>query len=627
MSQPRTLAIRLLPQPGESIDSWLEALARRSWTSLSSLLDALSLPTPERTSPLLAGLPTHLLRRLEKQLALPPGHLDQTVLSPGLFGRRSAPHWRFCPKCLHQTQGRWSIRWWLPWTFACTTHHTLLPNRCPICLKEPREFLPRQVHRHPPGHCMRRTGRRSVCGADLTTTSLIQLDPQHPVLQAQRELDALRTDRHANTDSVFTAVEERLSRRTHALQDDLKVMGSTAQDVWSHMLRSATSATTEFGAWRTQNAGQKILTRDFLQQEYEEGGKPLHEIADHLSLPRAFVIQRAKDLGVTIYRGSRPLPLDDEWLRDQYINRVRSAEDIGQETGVCGGVVLHRLEYLNVPRRPVGIRSSIQLNRKLDESVPRDIRAAVEGTIGGWLRLRRFQIHMRFPTLLATVHYLGGSQGRLAMQFSRLEEAIGAELFHRSVRHEPQRPTTRGASLLHDLDEPNIQHLMHDALGSRIEPLPDQATIDAAIALVDGERAALTTLHSHAPPPDRIRVPPPILPLLEHLLEHADRDTYSAQIHASTGIPFNTIYKQLKRFEDAGWLASRRETAHERRPRGGRGRTYYALSAAARRLALRGLLNNRGELRKWTSAWDKTLDTTMGRPLEPAGQSNPKGHG
>ncbi|MEV6673932.1 TniQ family protein [Streptomyces sp. NPDC051162] len=627
MSRPRTLAIRLLPQPGESIDSWLEALARRSWTSLSSLLDALGLPTPERTSSLFTGLPAPLLRLLEEQLALPTGHLDQTVFSPGLFSHRSAPHWRFCPTCLHQSQGRSPIRWWLPWTFACTAHHTLLHSLCPRCLKPPREFLPRPVHLHPPGHCMRRSAQRTVCGADLTTAPPIPLAPPHPVLETQKALDVIYVDRHSGPDSVFTAVEKELAQRAHSLPDDLEAMSSAARDVWSHILRSATSAATEFGAWRIKKVGQEILTHDFLRQEYGESGRPLHEIADSLSVPRAFVIQRAKDLGVTIYRGSRPIALDDEWLKDQYINRVRSAEDIGAEAGVCGGVVLRRLEQLDIPRRPFGVQSSTELNRKLDESVPRDIRAAVEGTLGGWLRLRRFQIHMQFPTLLGTAHYLGVAPGRLAMQFGRLEEAIGAELFHRSVRHEPQRPTARGTSLLNDLDNPHIRQLMHNALGPQIETLPDQASIDAAVALADGERAALTALDPHTPPPTHLRIPPPILPLLQYLVEHANQATYSAQIHARTDISFTTIYKQLKCFEEAGWLTSRRETAHERRPRGGRGRTYYTLSPTARRLPLRNLIDDPGKLRKWTAAWDEGADTTMGQRLELAGQTTPRGRG
>ncbi|MFJ5179762.1 TniQ family protein [Streptomyces griseoviridis] len=136
--EPRTLAIRVLPQPGESLDSWLEALARRSWTALSALLDALGLPTQERTHHLLTGLPPEMFQRLKKRLNLRAVVLEQSVVPAALFGRR-APHWRFCPQCLSEGQGRFPIRWWLPWTFACTKHFStdaapaVTPSRACSC--------------------------------------------------------------------------------------------------------------------------------------------------------------------------------------------------------------------------------------------------------------------------------------------------------------------------------------------------------------------------------------------------------------------------------------------------------------------------------------------------------------
>ncbi|MFD4630339.1 LysR family transcriptional regulator [Streptomyces sp. NPDC058284] len=40
---------------------------------------------------------------------------------------------------------------------------------------------------------------------------------------------------------------------------------------------------------------------------------------------------------------------------------------------------------------------------------------------------------MAFPTLSATADYLNVERGALSMQFSQLERAIGAELFHRAT--------------------------------------------------------------------------------------------------------------------------------------------------------------------------------------------------
>ncbi|MEU7413781.1 TniQ family protein [Streptomyces sp. NPDC042638] len=580
MNELRTLAIRVLPLPGESIDSWLESLARRSWTSLSTFLEALGLPIYERTHHLLIAPSSEMLRQLEIQTGLVPGHLGQTVIAAGLVGRY-APRWRFCPQCLRESDGRWLTRWWLPWSLACAKHEALLHSICPSCRKEPREFLPRPVHLHPPGHCMRPTGRRSVCGADLSAVPALGLKQGHPLVQAQLELDRVAIDRNTNPDFVFMHTEERLTRLTQVMENsDLPALDSVLGEAWDRLFSTTPIPLTEFAAWRLREHGSKTLTREFLQQEYQKGGKPLRQIADDHSLPRKYVVQRARELGIPVYRGNRPHIFDDEWLQDQYVNQARSTEDIGREAGTDGNVVRRRLEHLGIPRRLFGVHSWPAMSRKLGDSVPADIRQATEGNLYGWLRLRRFQILMAFPTLTTAASYLEVRPSRLTGQFNRLESDLNAELFHRSVRHAAQRPTNRGASLLRDLNDPQVEMLMREALGPKLEPMPGREELEAAAAVADGADARLTALDSRLPIPAHLHVPPPILPLLEHLFEHAGRETYAAQIHALTGMHVATIQRQLKRFAEAGWLTAREEPRKER-PHGGRCRIYYSLTAPA----------------------------------------------
>ncbi|MER7911312.1 TniQ family protein [Streptomyces sp. NPDC096068] len=585
MSEPRTLAIRVLPQLGESLDSWLEALARRSWTSLSALLDALGLPTQERTHHLLTGLPPEMFQRLKKQLNLRAGLLEQSVVPAALFGRR-APHWRFCPQCLSEGQGRFPIRWWLPWTFACTKHQALLHRRCPSCHAEPRVFLPRSVHLHPPGHCMRRTGRRTVCGADLGELPALALPHGHPLLQAQELLSALPVHQRMAADRTFTKVDKCLSPLVESMSaSDLIPLSEAARDAWQNVLADVTDPTTGLGSWRAQERRRTVLTPDFLKREYTEGRTPLRVIADTHGLPRRHVIRHAKDLGITIFRGIRPHIIDDkQWLREQYLGRARGIDDIAQEIGTTNNVVIRHLEDLGIPRRPFSARSLTALNAKLDESVPPDIRAAVEGTLHGWLRLRRFQISMTFPTISSAAQHLGLVSSALTTQFHQLEQAIGTQLFHRSVRHSPQQPTVRGATLLHDLRQSQIEELMQNALGQRMDPLPARDAVDTATAAVDGQQGALTVLRPHATAPRRLNIPAPLHPLLSHLLHHSDEETSVSQIHTATGMPFNTVYKQIKRLEAAGWVTSRLET-HAERPAAARRRTFYSLTPAAHQAA------------------------------------------
>lgn len=612
MRESRTLAIRVLPQPDESLDSWLEALARRSWTPLSALLDALGLPAENRTHSLLVGLSPEMHQRLKMQLNLPEGALDQAAVPAALFAPR-APHWRFCPQCLNERQGRFPTRWWLPWTFACTKHQVLLHSDCPGCRAEPREFLPRPVHLHPPGHCMRPTARRTVCGTGLDKLPPLTLPHEHALLRAQAQLNSLPVSQQMAPERTFAKVDKCLSLLVESLSaSDLRSMSDTARYAWQKALTDVTDPATALGTWRLQERRRTILTPDFLKREYTEGQTPLHVIAKNHGIPTQRVIQHARDLGVTIFRGQRPHTIEDEeWLREQYLDRARGIDDIAQEIGTSGNVVIRHLENLGIPRRPFGARSMTALNAKLDESVPYDIRAAVEGTLHGWLRLRRFQIHMAFPTLQATADYLASTPGRLAMQFGQLEEAVGGELFHRSVRHAPQRPTSRGRSLLQGLNGPDVQQLMLEALGSQIEPLPDQGAIAAATAVIDGERAALTVLHPNDPAIGRFHVPPPMLPLLGHLLAHASRETSAGQIQIATGIPFNTVYKQLKRLEAAGWLTTRLETRAER-PGAARRRTFYTLTAAAHQAAANDPHATPATPRKTTAPRDKTDDTEVG---------------
>ncbi|WP_406107754.1 helix-turn-helix domain-containing protein [Streptomyces sp. NBC_01003] len=123
---------------------------------------------------------------------------------------------------------------------------------------------------------------------------------------------------------------------------------------------------------------------------------------------------------------------------------------------------------------------------------------------------------------------------------------------------------------------------MHNALGHSIVPMPNQENRAAAQAAFGAESRTLTDLTDLGKLPDRISVPLPVLPLARHLLTHAGQEVYATGLHTAIGIPINTLYKQLRRLETAGWLRSRREATDERPCRGGRGRTYYTLTTLAR---------------------------------------------
>ncbi|MET7911784.1 LysR family transcriptional regulator [Streptomyces avermitilis] len=371
-------------------------------------------------------------------------------------------------------------------------------------------------------------------------------------------------------------------------------MSSAAYSTWERTFDDVSDPASQFCGWRTRERARTSLTREVLDREYEENKKSLSQLAVDFGLPYRIVIERAKELGVTVTAGRRPLTFDDVWLREQYVTHLRSTRGIGKGIGISEGPVKRRLAELGVALRPVGPYSREEMISRLDRTVSRDIRAALEGTAHGWVRLRRFQIHIAFPSLTASSAYLGVAESSLSRQLRQLEAAVGAELVHRPARHAPQRPTRRGASLLRRLDEPQARELMQHALGPDITPMPSTAAQAEAAASFNGKCGPLTRLAPTAGPPAHINVPAHLLPLLRHFFTATVPESHVRQIHALTGIRVTTLYSQLPCLVAAGWLQSRRESAKERLRRGGGGhrRHFYSLSPAARLVPMDDRLDN-----------------------------------
>ena len=235
----RTLPLRVPPVPGEVIDSWLEALARRSQVSVGTLTAALGWPLPASPGGLVAGIPGQVLRRLEHQAGLAAGRLDDAVLDRYLpLGPVRCRGSRYCPPCLAERDGRWLLSWRLGWVFACTTHDVLLCDTCPSCGQAPRGRAGR-AGLNPPGSCPNTIKRHEYCGADLREVPPQPLPAGHPALAAQRW-----------TGTLLTLDDTRPAGNSVAL-GDLGIVGS-----W--VLRQAPAALAQFAglgpvplaAWR-----------------------------------------------------------------------------------------------------------------------------------------------------------------------------------------------------------------------------------------------------------------------------------------------------------------------------------------------------------------------------------------
>ncbi|MYS21569.1 TniQ protein [Streptomyces sp. DvalAA-14] len=212
MEAVRTLPIRMAPLPGESLDSWLEALARRLHTRYGSLLSHLGLVNQPKDSGRsnavnwtvalsdeeASGIAhaTGVNREVIHALTLARfggravliDHEKRKVNRHRLWGRGAGS--RYCPDCLAESCGRWQLNWRLGWSFACVRHRLLLADACPACGRLPRRY-PFSRHSVPlPGVCGFRPSRElhpvaPGCGQDLARAENLRLPKEHPALKAQ----------------------------------------------------------------------------------------------------------------------------------------------------------------------------------------------------------------------------------------------------------------------------------------------------------------------------------------------------------------------------------------------------------------------------------------------------------
>ncbi|WP_084195971.1 TniQ family protein [Streptosporangium amethystogenes] len=218
MNSQRTLPIRVLPLPGEALDSWFEAIAHRLHTPLGELMPQLGLTRRLHVENHLMDIPldwTILLREHEAaviadvtgtntktirtmtlehyhQRALQIDRITRRVVPQVLWGRSRGS--RFCSDCLAADAGRWRLLWRLGWAFACPAHNRLLADLCPDCRRVQRKYPHAKYVVPQPGLCANpvlgiapRAGT-ARCGGILTAAEALPLIAPHPALTAQRLL-------------------------------------------------------------------------------------------------------------------------------------------------------------------------------------------------------------------------------------------------------------------------------------------------------------------------------------------------------------------------------------------------------------------------------------------------------
>lgn len=222
----RTLPIRIPPQEGEALDSWLEAIASRLDSPFGHILPGLGLARQAGQSSESGPLPnwTICLQDAELTTLAAATQIDHATLRSMTMEAydgiavvldkpkrriRRTQLWargagsRYCPDCLREEGGRWPLTWRLSWTFACLTHQRLLADLCPICGATPR-LHPHVVGTVPQlGRCSglgpsTRKGPGAVrCNTPLGEVCTPRLVDGSPILRTQSFLNELLIRRGA----------------------------------------------------------------------------------------------------------------------------------------------------------------------------------------------------------------------------------------------------------------------------------------------------------------------------------------------------------------------------------------------------------------------------------------------
>ncbi|QNJ94871.1 TniQ family protein [Mycolicibacterium fluoranthenivorans] len=243
------MPLRVAPQPGESLTSWLCAYAQRNDVTWREMLTATGLHCRAGDMEYIGWacrLHSHEIDALSDATGIDSGVLRAMTLdhfaARGLRivrrptrTRRGALNRitclkRFCPQCLRENEARWQLAWSLEWTFACTRHQCLLVDTCPRCLRAPMRPAP-LIDKVPDlTRCTQSADRHghTICGADLTACTPELASPE--LITAQQVIN----DVVAGDTAAFTVYDPVTRTPAHVVAD----LRSLADDIAQTRFRS-----------------------------------------------------------------------------------------------------------------------------------------------------------------------------------------------------------------------------------------------------------------------------------------------------------------------------------------------------------------------------------------------------
>lgn len=180
-------------------------------------------------------------------------------------------------------------------------------------------------------------------------------------------------------------------------------------------------------------------------------GHTLRSLAAEHQVGRGALARELGRQGIRVPPGRRPIKVDTEWLRTEYVDRRRTLTEIAAEIGTSPANMARIAHARGVPVRGRGVVTNAASVRSM--AYPEPLASAIVGR-GGIQRLQRFQVVARVPSLNQAAKILDVSPSRISVQIAKLEAAAGAPLITRSPRtHQPQQVTELGRRLLSQADE------------------------------------------------------------------------------------------------------------------------------------------------------------------------------